>query len=141
MLRWLPENVSTFGSDIDSLFYLIYYITGAVFILVPVASMGWQGVKSDRKQTTTVVQQVLAADFTLPSTTGGTITLSDFRGKSNVLLYFMEGVGCDPCFQQSRDIQNEYDKFKAMDMQMGKPGSVMHVPVKKLMADLKKGKK
>lgn len=35
MLRWLPENVSTFGKEIDSLFYLIYYITGAVFIMVP----------------------------------------------------------------------------------------------------------
>ncbi|MGH7256721.1 MAG: cytochrome c oxidase subunit II [Nitrospirales bacterium] len=36
MLRWLPENVSAFGKEIDSLFYLIYYITGAVFILVTV---------------------------------------------------------------------------------------------------------
>jgi cytochrome c oxidase subunit 2 len=36
MLRWLPEDVSTFGSDIDSLFYLIYYITGITFILVTV---------------------------------------------------------------------------------------------------------
>src|SRR6266436_972281 len=34
MLRWLPEDVSTFGQDIDSLFYLIYYITGVTFILV-----------------------------------------------------------------------------------------------------------
>lgn len=35
-MGWLPENVSTFGEEIDSLFYLIYYITGAVFILVTV---------------------------------------------------------------------------------------------------------
>ena len=34
MMSWLPENVSTFGGEIDSLFYIIYYITGAVFILV-----------------------------------------------------------------------------------------------------------
>jgi cytochrome c oxidase subunit 2 len=34
MLSWLPVDVSTFGRDIDSLFYLIYYITGATFILV-----------------------------------------------------------------------------------------------------------
>ena len=33
MLRWLPENVSTYGGDIDSILYLIYYITGAWFIL------------------------------------------------------------------------------------------------------------
>jgi cytochrome c oxidase subunit 2 len=31
---WLPENVSTYGQDIDYLFNLIYYITGGVFILV-----------------------------------------------------------------------------------------------------------
>ena len=36
MLQWLPEDVSTFGPDIDSLFYLIYYITAATFILVTV---------------------------------------------------------------------------------------------------------
>jgi cytochrome c oxidase subunit 2 len=36
MLRWLPENVSTFGGEIDSLFYIIYYLTGAAFILVTV---------------------------------------------------------------------------------------------------------
>ncbi|MEX0804473.1 MAG: cytochrome c oxidase subunit II [Candidatus Binatia bacterium] len=34
MLTWLPENVSTAGREIDFLFYLIYYVTGAVFILV-----------------------------------------------------------------------------------------------------------
>jgi cytochrome c oxidase subunit 2 len=36
MLRWLPEDVSTYGHEIDSLFYLIYYITAATFILVTV---------------------------------------------------------------------------------------------------------
>ncbi len=36
MMRWLPENVSTYGGDVDYLFYLIYYITGAVMILVTV---------------------------------------------------------------------------------------------------------
>ena len=36
MLSWLPENVSTYGGEIDSLFFLIYYITAATFILVTV---------------------------------------------------------------------------------------------------------
>jgi len=31
---WLPENVSTYGEDVDFLFHLIYYVTGGVFILV-----------------------------------------------------------------------------------------------------------
>jgi cytochrome c oxidase subunit 2 len=34
MMSWLPENVSTYGAEIDYLFYVIYYITAAVFILV-----------------------------------------------------------------------------------------------------------
>ncbi len=34
---WLPEDVSTYGKDIDFLFYLIYYITGATFVLVAAA--------------------------------------------------------------------------------------------------------
>ena len=36
MLHWLPEDVSTYGHEIDSLFYLIYYITTVAFILVTV---------------------------------------------------------------------------------------------------------
>jgi cytochrome c oxidase subunit II len=36
MLQWLPEDVSTYGREIDSLFYLIYYITAVAFILVTV---------------------------------------------------------------------------------------------------------
>jgi cytochrome c oxidase subunit 2 len=34
MLPWLPENVSTYGADIDSLFRLIFWITTIVFVLV-----------------------------------------------------------------------------------------------------------
>jgi len=37
MLSWLPENISTYGAEIDSLFYLIYYITLVAFYLVAAA--------------------------------------------------------------------------------------------------------
>lgn len=33
MFRWLPEMVSTYGGEIDSMMYLIYYITGVWFFL------------------------------------------------------------------------------------------------------------
>lgn len=36
MMSWLPEDVSTYGHEIDRLFYVIYYITGAAFLLVTV---------------------------------------------------------------------------------------------------------
>ncbi len=41
MMGWLPENASTYGADVDSLFYLIYYITGSVFILVTAAMLAF----------------------------------------------------------------------------------------------------
>jgi cytochrome c oxidase subunit 2 len=41
MMRWLPENVSTYGADIDSMFYLIYYITAVVFIGVTVLTVAF----------------------------------------------------------------------------------------------------
>ena len=34
MLSWLPEDVSTFGGEIDRLFYAIYYITGVALVVV-----------------------------------------------------------------------------------------------------------
>src|SRR5215470_8339968 len=34
MLNWLPENVSTYGPEIDRLFRVIYYVTGATFFIV-----------------------------------------------------------------------------------------------------------
>jgi cytochrome c oxidase subunit 2 len=33
MLNWLPENISSFGRDIDGIMYLIYYVVGAWLIL------------------------------------------------------------------------------------------------------------
>lgn len=34
MLPWLPENIASYGDKIDSLFYLIFWITTIVFFLV-----------------------------------------------------------------------------------------------------------
>jgi cytochrome c oxidase subunit 2 len=45
---WLPENVSTFGAEIDWLFHLIYYITGGTFILVTAAFLTFIVVYRDR---------------------------------------------------------------------------------------------
>ena len=45
---WLPENVSTFGRDIDWLFHLIYWITGITFILVAVTMIAFMIVYRDR---------------------------------------------------------------------------------------------
>jgi peroxiredoxin Q/BCP len=45
-----------------------------------------------------------APDFTLASAEGQQVALSDFRGDT-VLLYFHEGLGCQPCWDQIRDLE------------------------------------
>jgi len=49
----------------------------------------------------------ISPGFTLTSARGQQVSLSDFRGK-NVLLYFQEGLMCEPCWTQIKDLeQNE----------------------------------
>ncbi len=46
----------------------------------------------------------LAPGFTLPSSNGGAISLASLRGKTT-LLYFQEGIGCEPCWSQLKDLE------------------------------------
>ncbi len=60
------------------------------------------------------VTDVKAPSFTLPTTDGSRVSLSDYRGK-NVLLYFSEGAGCQACLVQMAQIeamQNQFDAAK-----------------------------
>jgi cytochrome c oxidase subunit 2 len=45
---WLPENVSTYGREIDWLFQLIYAITGVTFVLVTVTLIAFLVMYRDR---------------------------------------------------------------------------------------------
>lgn len=52
-----------------------------------------------------------APAFTLASTSGGSVSLSDFAGRG-VLLYFNEGVGCDACFYQMVELEQSASRFE-----------------------------
>jgi peroxiredoxin len=54
-----------------------------------------------------------APDFRLTTTQGKTFDLGALRGKK-VLLYFQEGIGCQPCWDQLTDIEPRLSEFKAL---------------------------
>jgi peroxiredoxin len=54
-----------------------------------------------------------APPLQLPSTTGGTFDLADQDGKTT-LLYFQEGLGCQPCWDQIKDLERQSAKLHAL---------------------------
>jgi peroxiredoxin len=52
-----------------------------------------------------------APTFTLTSATGGQVSLTAFRGR-NVLLYFQEGLSCQPCWDQIKDLEQNRAALK-----------------------------
>ena len=60
----------------------------------------------------------LAPDFTLPATTDESITLSQYRGQSNVVLAFYPFDWSPVCSLQLPGIQENLPKFKALDAQV-----------------------
>lgn len=95
-----------------------WIITGIVVAVI--AFVGWWGLakmNQDRAaKIATTSEKALAPDFTLPATTGGTITLSDFRSKKNVLLYFHEGLSCQPCWEQIPELEKAMPEFEKMNV-------------------------
>lgn len=95
-----------------------WIITGIVVAVI--VFLGWWGIGTMNQQRAAQIaassEKALAPDFTLPATTGGTITLSDFRGKENVLLYFHEGLSCQPCWEQIPELERALPEFEKMDI-------------------------
>jgi peroxiredoxin len=54
-----------------------------------------------------------APPIKLPTTDGGTFDLAVPAGQTT-LLYFQEGLGCQPCWDQLTDIQTNLEKYKAL---------------------------
>jgi peroxiredoxin Q/BCP len=50
----------------------------------------------------------------LASSAGGTFDLAAYRGQEQVLLYFQEGLMCQPCWDQIVAIEKELTKIKAL---------------------------
>ena len=53
-----------------------------------------------------------APAFSLAASTGGPVSLSQYRGKS-VLLFFQEGLSCQPCWTQISDLEKHAAQLRA----------------------------
>lgn len=63
----------------------------------------------------TVREGMPAPDFSLPSAQGKTVALSDYKGKRNVLIYFHEGLTCDPCLQQMPELEKSLAAYEKLN--------------------------
>lgn len=94
----------------------------ALFLLLIIIAAGVIGYAALSSQSptnagaATVGGGSLAPDFTLPATNGATFTLSTYRGKSNVLLLFDEGLSCQPCLQQMHDLDDLNAQFSGLNV-------------------------
>jgi peroxiredoxin len=60
----------------------------------------------------------MAPDFTLPSTTGQPVKLSDFRGKKNVVLAFYPAAFTGGCTKEMQAYQFNLSKFEGAETQV-----------------------
>jgi peroxiredoxin Q/BCP len=59
-----------------------------------------------------------APDFSLPSQSGGVVSLSDFIGKKNVVLYFYPKDYTTGCTKEARTFRSMYDELKKLDAEV-----------------------
>jgi peroxiredoxin len=71
-----------------------------------------------------------APDFTLPSTAGGPVTLSSYRGRKNVLLAFFPLAFTSTCTAENSAFSEDLDQFEQADTAV-LPISVDSVPTLK----------
>ena len=59
-----------------------------------------------------------APDFRLPSLKGGEVSLSDYRGKKNVVLLFFPAAFTGVCTQEMCSLTNELSGYGALDAEV-----------------------
>ncbi|MBI3430525.1 MAG: redoxin domain-containing protein [Actinobacteria bacterium] len=110
-----PPSKKAGGRKVTRAMIVVYVLLiGGLFVALALrpSSTGGGGATAGGYTVGTPGPGVKAPNFSLPSTAGGTVQLSDYRGKS-VLLFFHEGLGCQPCWDNIRDLENAKSKMKS----------------------------
>ena len=85
-----------------------------VFLIVATSAIVYVMVRTGGASPVTLIAGDKAPEFTLGSVNGTSFNLTSALGKSNVLLFFNEGLTCSPCLQQMVDIEKNYSTFGRM---------------------------
>jgi len=94
----------------------IKIIAFVLIIVVAIGVTGYVAFAPKEASARKIGVGAVAPNFTLPNTAGGTFTLSAYRGKSNVLLFFNEGLSCAPCLKQMQDLDHLNPQFTELNV-------------------------
>lgn len=83
-------------------------------LVAAVAAVAYTGLQGGKRTTPQLQTGQMAPAFSLQSVAGGSFNLSSYLGKSDVLLFFNEGLSCSPCLQQMLEIDRGYSTFTSM---------------------------
>lgn len=89
-------------------------IVAATIALAAIAAVAYVVTQPSEGGTITLVEGDKAPLFTLNSVNGSSFSLGNYVGKSDVLLFFNEGLMCSPCLQQMVAIDANYSAFNKM---------------------------
>lgn len=92
------------------------YVALFLILIIAVGVIGYAALTPREASGSTIGVGSVAPDFSLPSTIGGTFRLSDYRGKANVLLFFNEGLSCQPCLTQMQSLDALNSGFKSLNV-------------------------
>ncbi len=85
-----------------------------VLLMAAVAAVAYVGLRGNGDSSQMFGAGAQAPMFSLTEVNGSTFNLANYVGKSDVLLFFNEGLSCSPCLQQMVDIDRDYSTFSKM---------------------------
>jgi peroxiredoxin Q/BCP len=87
-------------------------VVGGLYLIFSNASHSRTSISAYPYQAGSPGPRQAAPAFTLAASTGGQVSLSQYRGKS-VLLFFQEGLSCQPCWTQIADLEKHAAQLRA----------------------------
>ncbi len=86
--------------------------------LIPIVMVSFFSLFSCKAQEITLKEGDKAPDFTLKSDDGISVKLSDFEGKSTVILYFYPKDKTPGCTKEACNFRDNLEKFKEMNAEV-----------------------